>query len=132
MDWTSHQAWQLDTTVWNIFTLLILIHSLVISCKYYNGNFLFLNSNVKIKCHTICVLYLFFFYMSNSQCLRLQCLFLWFIFRDNQLNAKFGVTSGSRGGRTRRPPPLTAADLCFFIPKRLIFLKIFLARFARD
>jgi len=32
------------------------------------------------------------------------------------------ITSGSRGGRTRRAPPLTAADLWFFMPKTLFFL----------
>jgi len=32
------------------------------------------------------------------------------------------------GGRTRRPPPLTAADIWFFMHKTLNFLNIFFAR----
>ena len=35
-------------------------------------------------------------------------------------------TSGSRGGRTRRAPPLTAADLWFFYAQTLNFLLFFL------
>ena len=35
-------------------------------------------------------------------------------------------TSGSRGGGAHPAPPLTAADLCFFMPKMLIFLNCFL------
>ena len=36
------------------------------------------------------------------------------------------------GGAPGARPPLTAADLWFFIPKTLIFLIFFIARFARD
>ena len=35
----------------------------------------------------------------------------------------YHITSGSRGGRTRRAPPLTAADLWFFYAQNAIFLK---------
>jgi len=36
------------------------------------------------------------------------------------------TTSGSRGGRTRRAPPLTAADLWFFYAQNAIFSQFFL------
>jgi len=39
---------------------------------------------------------------------------------------KIVITSGSRGGgRTRRAPPLTAADLWFLYAQNASFLKIF-------
>jgi len=42
------------------------------------------------------------------------------------------ISLADPGGRTRRAPPLTAADLWFFMPKTLIFLIFFDARFTRD
>ena len=41
-------------------------------------------------------------------------------------------TLAGPGGAHPARAPLTAADLWFFVPKTLFFLKFFLARFARD